>query len=85
MTVTKSVKGVLHDRSSGKPVAGAMVMITGGSYEHPDIASQSDEAGIFYLPEIKVPGTYTLLIRHHEQSKTVSVHVNADSVIQITL
>ena len=84
MTVTKSVKGILHDRS-GKPVAGATVMITGGDFEHPDIASQSDDSGVFYLPAIQIPGTYTLLIRHHDKSKTVSVHVNADSVLQINL
>lgn len=83
MVVTKSVKGILHDRTSGKPVVGAMVMITGGHYDHPDIASQSDEAGVFYLPDIKIPGTYTLLIRHGEQSKTVSVQVDADSILHI--
>lgn len=84
MDVTKSVKGILHD-SSGKLVSGAMVMITGGSYEHPDIASQSDEKGVFYLPEIKIPGTYTLLIRHNDQSKTVSVQVDTDTVLNVSL
>ncbi|NII29674.1 carboxypeptidase regulatory-like domain-containing protein [Pseudoflavitalea sp. X16] len=83
MIVTKSVKGVLHDHTSGKPVAGAIVMITGGHDEHPDIASQSDEEGVFYLPAIKIPGTYTLLIKYGERSKTVSVQVDADSVLNI--
>ena len=84
MTVTKSVKGILHDHASGKPVAGATVMITGGSYEYPDIASQSDEEGVFYLPEIRLPGTYTLLIRHGSQSKSMSVQVTG-SVLDIKM
>ena len=72
---------MVHSSSSGKPLEGAIVMITGGSYEHPDIASQSDEQGVFYLPEIKIPGTYNLLIRHDDQSKKIEVHLNRDSVI----
>ncbi|OQP57642.1 hypothetical protein A3860_08400 [Niastella vici] len=83
MTETKSVKGVVHSSSSGGPLEGAIVVITGGSYEHPDIASQSDEHGVFYLPEIKIPGTYNLLIRHGDQSKTIEVHLNRESVISI--
>ena len=83
MTETKSVKGIVHSSSSGKPLEGVTVMITGGSYEHHDIASQSDEEGIFYLPEIKVPGTYYLLIRYEDQSKEIEVHLNKDSVISV--
>jgi hypothetical protein len=83
MTETKSVKGIVHSAGSGKPLEGAIVMITGGSYEHQDIASQSDEQGVFYLPETKIPGTYNLLIRHGEQSKTIEVHLNRESIISI--
>jgi hypothetical protein len=83
MTETKSVKGIVHSSSSGKPLEGIIVMITGGSYEYPDIASQSDDQGVFYLPEIKIPGTYNLLIRRDDQTKTIEVHLNKDSVISI--
>jgi hypothetical protein len=83
MTETKSVKGIIHSSSTGKPLEGVTVMITGGSYEHPDIASQSDKEGVFYLSEVKVPGTYNLLIRYNDQSKTIEVHLNRDSVISI--
>src|SRR5437588_8388340 len=62
MTSTKSIKGMLYKAASGQPVEGAMVMIAGGAYEHQDIASQSDAQGTFYLPELRVPGTYTILI-----------------------
>src|SRR5688572_28921836 len=72
MTATKSVRGMVYKATSGQPVEGAMVMIAEG-FEHPDIASQSDEHGSFYLPAIRVPGTYTLLINYNEQSKTVTV------------
>ena len=82
MTETKSVKGIVHT-SAGIPLEGVIVMITGGSYEHPDIAAQSDEQGVFYLPEIKVPGTYYLLIRYEDQSREIEVHLNKDSVISV--
>src|SRR5690349_19519785 len=63
MTSTSaSVKGVLYKSATGAPVEGAIVMIAESSYEHPDIAAQSDEQGKFSLPNIQVPGTYTLLI-----------------------
>lgn len=85
MTATKSVRGMLYKATSGQPVEGAMVMIADGTYEHPDIASQSDEQGSFFLPAIKVPGTYTLLINFNEQSKTVTVNITGDSVLRIPL
>lgn len=83
MTETKSIKGIVHSADSGKPLEGLIVMITGGSYEYPDMASQTDEQGEFHLPEIKIPGTYNLLLRHGDQSKTIEVHLNRDSVISI--
>lgn len=85
MTTTKSVQGILYTAATGKPVEGAMVMIADGTYEHQDIASQSDAAGVFYLPEIRVPGTYTLLIHYNDQSKTVTVNITAGSVLKIPL
>lgn len=85
MTETKSVKGIVYSSSSGKPLKGATVTITGGSHEYPDIASQSDEQGVFYLPEIKIPAMYYLLIRHGDQSKTIEVHLNRDSEIHVRL
>ena len=83
MSETKSIKGIVHSASTGKLLEGASVMITGGSYEHDDIAAQSDDQGVFYLPEVKVPGTYDLLVRQGDQSKTLEVHLNKDSVISI--
>jgi hypothetical protein len=83
MVETKSVRGTVYQAATGEPVAGAMVMITAGSYEHPDIAAQSDEQGVFFLPEIKIPGTYTLLIRYNDQAKTVRLTINNDHTIKI--
>jgi hypothetical protein len=83
MTETKSIKGIVHSSSTGQLLEGVIIMITGGSYEHPDIAAESDEQGVFYLPGIKVPGTYDLLVRHGDQTKNIEVHLNKDSVISI--
>lgn len=85
MTSTKSVKGMLYRAATGKPVEGAMVMIAGGPYEHPDIAAQSDEEGNFYLPDIQIPGTYTLLIHYNDQSKKVTISIGTDSTLKIPL
>jgi hypothetical protein len=84
-TTTKSVKGVLYKAATGQPIEGAMVMIADGSYEHPDIASQSDAQGTFYLPEIQVPGTYTLLINYSEESRKITVSITKDSILKIPL
>jgi len=80
-----SVKGVLYKSATGAPVAGAIVMIAESSYEHPDIAAQSDEQGTFYLPNIHVPGTYTLLINYSNESKRLTVTISKDSVLRIPL
>jgi hypothetical protein len=80
-----SVKGVLYKSATGTPVEGAIVMIAEGSHEHPDIAAQSDESGTFYLPEIQVPGSYTLLINYSNESKRVTVNISKDSVLKIPL
>lgn len=82
---TASVKGVLYESATGAPVAGAIVMITEGSYEHPDIAAQTDDQGNFSLPALRIPGSYTLLINYSNQSKTVNVNIANDSVLRIPL
>ncbi|OQP62147.1 hypothetical protein A3860_29810 [Niastella vici] len=84
-TASTSVKGVLYKSATGAPIEGAIVMIAEGSYEHPDIAAQSDEQGNFYLPNIQVPGTYTLLINYSNESKRLTVHITKDSVLRIPL
>jgi hypothetical protein len=84
-SATTSVKGVLYKSATGTPVAGAIVMIAEGSYEHPDIAVQSDEQGTFYLPDLHVPGTYTLLINYSNESKRLTVNITKDSVLKIPL
>jgi hypothetical protein len=84
-SATTSVKGVLYKSATGTPVEGAIVMIAEGSYEHPDIAAQSDEQGTFYLPDLHVPGTYTLLINYSNESKRLTVHISKDSVLKIPL
>lgn len=83
-TTTKSVKGVLYKSATGAPIEGAMVMIAEGG-EHHDIASQSDAQGTFFLPEIQVPGTYTLLINYSGQSRKVTVNITKDSILRIPL
>lgn len=84
-TASTSVKGFLYKSATGAPIEGAIVMIAEGSYEHPDIAAQSDEQGNFYLPNIKVPGTYTLLINYSNESKRLTVNITKDSVLRIPL
>lgn len=84
-TTTKSVRGVLYKAATGQPVEGAIVMIAEGAYEHQDIAAQSDAQGSFYLPEIQVPGTYTLLINYSDQSRRITVNITTDSVLRIPL
>ena len=82
---TTSVKGVLYKSATGAPIEGAIVMVAEGSYEHPDIAAQSDEEGAFYLPDLRVPGTYTLLINYSNESKRLTVNITKDSVLKIPL
>lgn len=82
---TTSVKGVLYKSATGTPIEGAIVMIAEGSYEHPDIAAQTDAQGNFSLPELQIPGTYTLLIKYGNESKRVTVNITKDSVLRIQL
>jgi hypothetical protein len=83
-TTTTSVKGVLYKSATGTPIEGAMVMIAEGG-EHHDIASQSDAQGTFFLPEIQVPGTYTLLINYSGESRKITVNITKDSILRIPL
>ena len=71
--------------ATGAPIEGAIVMIAEGSHEHPNIAAQSDEQGNFYLTNIQVPGTYTLLINYSNESKRLTVNITNDSVLRIPL
>ncbi|HEY8896321.1 MAG TPA: carboxypeptidase-like regulatory domain-containing protein [Niastella sp.] len=82
---TTSVRGVVYKSATGNPVEGAIVMIAEGSYQHSDMASQTDEQGNFSLPNIQVPGTYTLLINYNNESKRVTLNINKDSVLRIPL
>src|SRR5687767_4908360 len=82
---TTSVKGVLYKSATGAPIEGAIVMVAEGSYEHPDIAAQTDSQGNFYLPDLHVPGTYTLLINYSNESKRLTVNITKDSVLRIPL
>ena len=82
---TTSVRGVVYKSATGTPVEGAIIMIAEGSYQHSDMASQTDEQGNFSLPNIQVPGTYTLLINYNNESKRVTLNITKDSVLKIPL
>lgn len=82
---TTSVRGVVYKSATGAPVEGAIVMIAEGSYQHSDMASQTDEQGNFSLPNIQVPGTYTLLINYGTGSKRVTLNITKDTVLKIPL
>ena len=83
MSELKNVKGIVYSSSSGKPLQGAVVTVTGGSYEYPDIAAQSDEEGVFSLQQIKIPAMYYLSIKHGDESHNIEVHLNKDSEIHV--
>ena len=86
MSTNASINGIIFDAASGKPVPNAIIMITGGTHEHPDIASQSDENGSFALPALEIPGTYNLLINNNEVSKELTININnKDTVLKIPL
>jgi hypothetical protein len=82
---TTSVRGVVYKSATGAPVEGAIVMIAEGSYQHSDMASQTDEQGNFSIPNIQVPGTYTLLINYGTGSKRVTMNITKDTVLKIPL
>jgi hypothetical protein len=77
-----SVKGVLQD-SSGQPIRDAAVMITDGTHEFTDMASMTNDSGEFYLPNIVVPGKYTLQIEANNQSQKKEIDVTGKETIRI--
>jgi hypothetical protein len=84
-TTTYSVKGVLHT-ANNQPVENAIVMITEGDYEFPDIASVSNEKGEFYLSNIHLPGNYTLQINSDDTSFKKKFFINTkDTVLEVKM
>lgn len=85
MNTTYSVKGILQT-AGHHPVENAIVMITEGDYEFPDIASVSNEKGEFYLSNIHLPGNYTLQINNGDTSFKQKFFITAkDTVLQVTM
>lgn len=82
---TINVQGIVYTSATGTPVEGAIVMIAEGSYQHSDMAAQTDGQGNFSLPNIQIPGTYTLLINTGNESKRVTINITNDSVLKIPL
>lgn len=86
MNTNASINGKVFDAASGQPVPNAIIMITGGTHDHPDIASQSDDEGNFALPSLEIPGTYNLLINNNDVRKELTIQIdNKDTVLQIPL
>ena len=86
MSTNASINGMVFDAVSGKPVPNAIIMITGGTHEHPDIASQSDDDGQFALPSLEIPGTYNLLIQNNDVRKELTINIDSkDTVLKIPL
>lgn len=86
MNTNASINGKVFDAASGEPVSNAIIMITGGTHDHPDIASQSDDEGNFALPSLEIPGTYNLLINNNDVRKELTIQIdNKDTVLQIPL
>ena len=86
MNTNASINGKVFNAASGQPVPNAIIMITGGTHDHPDIASQSDDEGNFALPSLEIPGTYNLLINNNDVRKELTIQIdNKDTVLQIPL
>lgn len=85
MPATKTVKGIVYDQQ-GRPATDAVVMVTRSAHAMPDIAANADAKGEFYLDNLVLPGSYTLLINHqgNNTSKTISLG-GADSVFTVHL
>jgi hypothetical protein len=63
-----------------KPVVGAVVMITGESPEHNDIAALTNDKGEYRLNNL-APGDYSVLVTTENLGiKTLHTHVNASQV-----
>ena len=45
-----------------QPIPSAMIMINKGDHPFQDIATYTDEQGLFYLPNLIIPGNYEIKI-----------------------
>lgn len=77
-----SVKGILQD-TAGRPIANAVVMITGGSHEFNDMASVTNDSGEFYLSNVVVPGRYTLQIEGENGTKKEEVDLKDSTAFHL--
>ena len=81
--MTTSVKGYLRD-SAGNPIRDAVVMITDGSHPFNEIASVTDDQGIFHLSNLTLPGHYRLHIEGPKGTRTADLQLEDDHPIEIT-
>ena len=84
MTQTTSVTGILED-SAGRPVSDALVMIIDGPHEFPEIASVSDERGLFVLSGVVVPGRYTVQVQGSSGAVKREVDLEKNNPVRIRL
>lgn len=85
METRGSVKGILQNKT-GRPLAGAVVMIKEGSHEINDIASVSNEQGEFFVSGIVIPGSYVLQVQHDNGTITREINVqSANTVIRVSI
>ncbi len=71
----------------GQPVSGAVVMITGDSPPHPDIAALTNQQGAFQFGGL-LPGSYTLLINAEgfpSQTKQTAVERGETARLEIVV
>lgn len=69
--------------STGQPIADAVVMITGDSPTHPDIAALTNLAGEYRF-EALAPGRYTILVNAEEHAlRTQHVQVEAGKTARL--
>jgi hypothetical protein len=74
----KSITGIIKN-SEGKPLEDAIITITQGSSEFPDIASVSDSNGNFSLQIVQVPGTYTIQANYQGNAKQKTFVLDSSS------
>ncbi|WP_440948149.1 carboxypeptidase-like regulatory domain-containing protein [Methanosarcina sp. T3] len=69
--------------ANNEPVVDAMVMVTGRSPSHRDIASVTDERGEYILDEL-IPGDYEILVNSESHGiQTRQTHVEAGIVTRL--
>jgi protocatechuate 3,4-dioxygenase beta subunit len=79
---TGEISGKVTD-AEGRPVSGAVVLITGDSPSHLDIAALSDSAGRYRFDGL-TPGRYTLLVNAQgSRSLTRQVSVSTNQVAEL--